>query len=190
MTHTNQPKLTRPDGFVFYPTGRRCVISIEKALALFGKDGDVEPISFLSKDNFAMVFETEPENSCFWCGEPISGKKSDVKRLKAVENYEPCNACKTKWSGSCTLSECDFISDRAVNGVTVKCDGLTMFPTGRIMHLDFKETKRLLGITEPFAYIPANKFNVLSGEDKPIGRNSSKSNTSKKSSLLSRNDDN
>ncbi|GHU60169.1 hypothetical protein AGMMS49975_28920 [Clostridia bacterium] len=168
-TYDGQPALERPDGTKFYPTGRLVVLNTEKAVAMFGKDGgDIEPISFLTKENFGAVFEREPEILCFWCGEPKTGVKSAEKRLKSVSDYEPCETCRKKYSGKCVLFECDYApNQKSVDGVSVKVLGKSMYPTGRLMRLDFKVAARLLGPdTGDFVYVPTDKFKFLSGEVK------------------------
>ena len=192
ITYESQPELGKLDGAASYPTGRMCVIPVEKAAALFGENYTDEPISFFSKEIFKMVFETEPQISCFWCAEPFDGVKRAERCLKAVKDYEPCDACKSKWAGKCVLFECDYTSDRAVDGVEVICDGKPMHPTGRMMRLDFSEAKRLMGDVGETVFISASKFRILSGEDKLPGKSGAAANVSSapRRSVLTRNDGN
>jgi hypothetical protein len=146
MSFESQPTLERPDGTKFYPTGRLVVISPEKATAMFGGgNDDVEPISFLNKENFAAAFQRQPVILCFWCGEPVDGVKPAEKRIKVAADYEPCPACIKKYEGKSVLFECDYVSDKAIRGLTVQVDGKSLYPTGRLMRLDYKEAARLLG---------------------------------------------
>jgi hypothetical protein len=196
--HGFQPELARPDGTKIYPTGRMCVITVEQFSALFSGVEEIEPISFLSKENFAMYFDRKPEISCFWCGQPFDGSERTEKSLRAIKSYDPCDTCKEKWSGKCVFIECDVMSDRAVDGVFVTCDSLPMHPTGRLMRVETAEAKRLFGNAKSIEFIPVAKFRILSGEDKPRTRKAAAaaksasagaSGTSNRASLLKRNDD-
>jgi hypothetical protein len=168
--NAEQPPLTRADGTKFYPTGRLAVLTVEKAESMFDKDGSgVEPISFLSRENFSIAFEREPEESCFWCGAPKSGVESEERRLKVVSDYEPCNACRAEYAGKCVILECDYTSAKAIRGVSVKVNDETMYPTGRLMRLEIKTAKRLFGASVDvgeFMYVSSEKFKVLAGEKK------------------------
>jgi hypothetical protein len=190
-THEFQPPgLERPDGTVIFPTGRMYIISTEKAISLFGDAIQNEPISFLDEEKFEMVFDKAPVKTCFWCNKPFDGSPRDPKTLRAIENYDVCNDCAAKWTGKCVLIECDRTSDRQIEGVNVMCEGLPMHPTGRLMRIDPKEAKRLMGPEiGSIVYLPAAKFKILSGEEKPNGRKSVNVQPRKASSILARNDD-
>jgi hypothetical protein len=191
-----QPPLTRPDKTQFYPTGRIAIPSLQQALVLFPGLEEIEPISFLNKKNFADRFDKEPELSCFWCGKPFFGEAKTNSPIKSIESYEPCNACKAKWTGKCTFIECDTVSVRAIDGVFITLENLPMTPTGRLMRVELSEAKRIFGDVSDIEFITSAQFRILSGEDKPKERSvsakvsaSGGNSGNNRKSLLARNDD-